>query len=44
MDYMKGFEIPELGADADVKIDGLSIKGIINVLINFINLIIKAAV
>lgn len=33
--------IPSLGDDADVKVEGFSIKNIINMIIDFINKLIK---
>ena len=38
---IKDIVIPSLGDDADVKVEGLSIKGIINAIIAFINNLIK---
>lgn len=38
---IKEIVIPELGDDADVKVEGLSIKNLINILIKFINKLIK---
>ena len=33
--------IPSLGEDADVKVNGFSIKGILNVIIEFVNKLLK---
>lgn len=38
---IKDIVIPELGDDADVKVEGFSIKNIINIIIAFINKLIK---
>ena len=38
---LDNIQIPVLGDDADVKVEGFSIKGILNVLIDFINKILK---
>ena len=38
---IKDIVIPELKDDADVKVEGFSIKGIINAIIAFINNLIK---
>ena len=40
MDFLNGFELPKLGEDADVTVEGFSIKNLINILIDFINKII----
>ena len=37
--FLKNFSIPEIGPEADVTVDGFSIKGILNLIIGFINLI-----
>ena len=41
MDFLKDFQLPTLGDDSDVTVDGFSIKGIINAIIEFINRILK---
>ena len=41
MDFLNGVQIPALGDDADVKVEGFSIKGLLNILIDFINKILK---
>ena len=41
MDFLKDFQLPTLGDDADVQVEGFSIKTIINAIIEFINKIIK---
>lgn len=42
MDFLKDFQIPTLGDDADVTVEGFSIKNIINAIIAFINKIFAA--
>ena len=37
---LDGFQIPTLGEDADVKVNGFSIKELLNILIEFINKIL----
>ena len=39
--FLKNFQLPTLGEDADVTVGGFSIKDIINEIIAFINKIIK---
>ena len=41
MDFFKDFQLPTLGDDADVEVEGFSIKTIINAIIAFINQILK---
>ena len=41
MDFLKDFQLPTLGDDADVKVEGFSIKGLINAIIEFINRILR---
>ena len=39
--FLDNFQLPTLGEDADVKVEGFSIKAIINAIIEFVNKIIK---
>ena len=41
MDFLKDFEIPAIGEGSDVKVEGFSIKVLLNIIIDFINKIIK---